>query len=133
MAITRQTILKALTVKQPWASLIMSGIKQIENRSWKPRVNVGERFVIHAGSGVADAKRIPKEFLATLPDERPKMLALGTVILMGYHLPGEDCDERCEVFGVPDAGYHWELGSPEWFDKPIQIQGKLGMWPISVE
>ena len=26
---------KVLTVKQPWASLIVHGIKDIENRSWK--------------------------------------------------------------------------------------------------
>lgn len=29
--------MKALTVKQPWASLIMSGEKDVENRSWATR------------------------------------------------------------------------------------------------
>nr|WP_254884213.1 MULTISPECIES: ASCH domain-containing protein [unclassified Bacteroides] len=26
--------MKAITIKQPWASLIVHGIKDIENRSW---------------------------------------------------------------------------------------------------
>lgn len=41
---------KVLTVKQPWAYLICSGIKPIENRSWKlPEKYNGERVLIHAG------------------------------------------------------------------------------------
>lgn len=27
--------MKALTIKQPWASLIVHGIKDIENRTWR--------------------------------------------------------------------------------------------------
>lgn len=30
----RQKIMKAITIKQPWASLIVEGIKDVENRSW---------------------------------------------------------------------------------------------------
>lgn len=44
--------MKTLTVKQPWASLIASGRKRIENRSWRPPVAlVGQRIAIHAGLG----------------------------------------------------------------------------------
>lgn len=44
--------MKALTVKQPWASLIASGIKGVENRSWKvPKSIQGQRIAIHAGKG----------------------------------------------------------------------------------
>jgi hypothetical protein len=43
---------KALTVKQPWASLIASGIKQVENRTYPvPKTVRGERVAIHAGKG----------------------------------------------------------------------------------
>jgi len=42
---------KALTVRQPWASLIVLGIKTIETRSWKlPAAMVGQRIAIHAGA-----------------------------------------------------------------------------------
>lgn len=41
--------MKAITIKQPWAYLICSGIKDIENRTWK--TNRRGRVLIHAGSG----------------------------------------------------------------------------------
>lgn len=45
--------MKALTLTQPWATLIALGIKRIENRPWKPPANmIGERFAIHASREV---------------------------------------------------------------------------------
>ncbi|NIJ34307.1 ASCH domain-containing protein [Sphingomonas oligoaromativorans] len=42
---------KALTIWQPWASLIMLGAKPYEWRRWKaPASMVGKRIVIHAGA-----------------------------------------------------------------------------------
>ena len=40
--------MKAISIKQPWASLIIWGIKPIENRTWKP-YHTGETL-IHASS-----------------------------------------------------------------------------------
>lgn len=41
--------MKALTLRQPWASLIVHGVKTIETRSWKaPDALIGERIAIHA-------------------------------------------------------------------------------------
>ena len=40
--------MKTLTVKQPWASLIVEGIKDIENRTWK--TNFRGRMLIHASA-----------------------------------------------------------------------------------
>lgn len=56
----KATIIKqpAITVRQPWASLIIEpdnanpgfGIKPIENRTWKcPKKYIGKRVLIHAG------------------------------------------------------------------------------------
>jgi hypothetical protein len=43
--------MKALTVWQPWASLIMIGAKPLEFRGWKPPQSlVGQRLAIHAAS-----------------------------------------------------------------------------------
>jgi hypothetical protein len=42
--------MKALTIWQPWASLLAHGIKAYETRSWAPpRDLMGERIAIHAG------------------------------------------------------------------------------------
>ena len=43
--------MKALTIWQPWASLIMAGAKPWEWRGWAPpRSLVGQRIAIHAGA-----------------------------------------------------------------------------------
>lgn len=48
--------MKAITVKQPWASLIVHGIKDVENRTWK--TNFRGRVLIHSGAKSAvDYKR----------------------------------------------------------------------------
>ena len=40
---------RALTLTQPWGGLIVSGVKRIENRPWKPAAHMlGRRFAIHA-------------------------------------------------------------------------------------
>lgn len=39
--------MKALSIRQPWAQLIVEGLKDIENRSWYTRVR-GE-ILVHAG------------------------------------------------------------------------------------
>jgi hypothetical protein len=43
--------MKALSVRQPWAHLIIHGEKDIENRSW--RANVRGRVLIHAANGMS--------------------------------------------------------------------------------
>jgi ribosomal protein S27E len=41
--------MKVLSIKQPWAYLICSGIKDVENRTWRcPKEYVGKRVLIHA-------------------------------------------------------------------------------------
>ena len=43
--------MKAITIKQPWASLIVHGIKDIENRTWPcPKKYLGQRVLIHSSA-----------------------------------------------------------------------------------
>jgi ASCH domain len=47
--------MKALTIWQPWASLIMVGAKPFEFRGWQPpRSIIGQRIVIHAAARKID-------------------------------------------------------------------------------
>lgn len=47
--------MKALTIWQPWASLIMAGAKPYEFRGWKlPASMIGQRIVIHAAARKID-------------------------------------------------------------------------------
>ena len=47
--------MKALSIRQPWAWLIVNGHKQFENRDWQPK-NPGRKFrgrvLIHASKGM---------------------------------------------------------------------------------
>ena len=51
--------MKALTIKQPWATLIMQGDKRFEFRSWQTKYR-GE-LLIHAGKGIDKHKMIKKK------------------------------------------------------------------------
>ena len=44
--------LKAISIRQPWAWLIVNGYKDIENRTWQTKVH--GQVLIHAGQSKAD-------------------------------------------------------------------------------
>lgn len=57
--------MKALTIWQPWASLIIAGAKPYEFRGWRaPRSLIGQRIVIHAGATKIPATEVAKLFVA---------------------------------------------------------------------
>lgn len=58
----------ALSIRQPWAWLIMNGGKDIENRNW--RTNVRGRVLVHAAKGVTkDEWREAWEWVKTVSPE----------------------------------------------------------------
>ena len=45
--------MKALSIRQPWAEMIVTGKKSIEIRSWRPvRMELPQKILIHAGKKV---------------------------------------------------------------------------------
>jgi len=94
--------LKAITLTQPWASLVMCGAKKIETRSWRTKYQ--GRVVIHAAKGmpmpalalamglsaVSGFREAPM-FKAALDraglqgDHLPRGVALGVVTLVGCY------------------------------------------------
>jgi hypothetical protein len=46
--------MKALSIRQPWAWLIVNGWKNIENREWPTRFR--GRFLIHASKGMTQSE-----------------------------------------------------------------------------
>lgn len=51
--------MKALTIWQPWASLIMAGAKPYEFRGWRPPASIiGQRIVIHAAARKVDFEEL---------------------------------------------------------------------------
>ena len=70
--------MKVLTIKQPWATLIMQGNKRFEFRSWQTKYR-GE-LLIHAGKGID--KEAVKRLANYLPQELPQGEILGKVTLV---------------------------------------------------
>lgn len=57
--------MKALTIWQPWASLIVAGAKPFEFRGWRaPRSLIGQRIVIHAAARRIDPAEVASVFVA---------------------------------------------------------------------
>lgn len=70
--------MRALTIKQPYASLIAAGIKQYETRHFQPRcIGPGDPLLIHAGKSVGTYER--RVFASTLLDPYRKPFNLGSL------------------------------------------------------
>jgi hypothetical protein len=146
--------MKTLSIKQPWASLIAHGIKDIENRTWKThfrgRIYIhssGQIYPFFKGNNLAfpvnQWEAINKKVDVSIKEEHNKFFLKSAII-------GEvdiiDCvinnpsiwAEQSE--GVTKVGrtniiigqkpiYNWVLANPVLYEKPIlNVKGKLSFW-----
>jgi hypothetical protein len=100
----------ALSIKQPWAALLVHGRKTIEVRRW-PTARRG-RILIHAA-------RVPDErpeAWAWVPEElRPAALQVGGIVGCGDLI---DCRAyRTAADFTADRGRH--CNDPAWFQPPV--------------
>lgn len=82
--------MKALTIWQPWASLIMAGAKPYEFRRWcAPRSLWRQRIVIHAGARKVVRDEVKWLLLQLQQDDRrgPQQLHWGTAIIPELAIP----------------------------------------------
>ena len=73
----------AITLYQPWVSLIALGVKTVETRSWPaPARLVGQRIAIHAGKRVVrrPGDAIERELRACWGDDWPVIIPTGAVV-----------------------------------------------------
>lgn len=70
--------MKALSIRQPWAWLIVHGYKDIENRSWNTKFR--GRVLIHAGKQPAVDLDDILEFCANLGIELPEFMYGGGIV-----------------------------------------------------
>jgi hypothetical protein len=108
--------MKTISVKQPWAYLICSGIKDIENRSWK--TDFRGRVLIHAPTNIS---KFGWEHI--LPhNEIKKSSIIGSVEII-------DCVKKHSSIWAEQDKWNWVLKDPILFNKPINnIKGKLSFW-----
>jgi activating signal cointegrator 1 len=126
--------MKALTLTQPWAQLVIEGVKHIETRSWS--TSYRGRLAIHAAKGWdADARLFAAQVCGgllpgwELPEDLPRGAVLGIVDLLDV-LPAAFVGNKREQFlGDFAVGrFGWVFGAIEVFPNPVLARGALGLW-----
>ena len=151
----------ALTVREPYATFLMLGVKRVETRTWRPDESlIGGRVAIHAGRAFDSDEffEMVSEIDADLvelhglddPGGYPRGKVLGTMRLddvgQVVNVVSEDyvtvrfSDGRQDVarvdsFGNYGAGrYLWYFSDADvWEGGGIEAKGRLGIWTFRRE
>ena len=122
--------MKTLSIKQPWASLIVLGIKDVENRSWS--TNFRGKIYIHASKvpvrglwNNLNREQVHEAIKSNKIDNYtvlPYGAIIGTVEIV-------DIVRNYDSIWAEKNQYNWVLKNPVLFDKPIEnVKGKLLLW-----
>lgn len=122
--------MKVLTIKEPWATLIIDGYKKYEFRSWK--TNYRGKILIHAGMS------LEKDMLERFKDYNlncSKGAIIGEAEIVDCILVDKKLNEELRkidnvVYGRSNhvETYAWKLENVVKYDNPIYVKGKLGLW-----
>ena len=146
----------AITIRQPWSSLVAIGAKKYETRTFAPPPKlIGQRIAIHAGAKKIDYAELPAMAISALLshgipglDSLPRGAVIGTAVIAGAVQCGEmDGDGfvlirnatharlvlpdffQSDPFGDYSPGrWAWKLTDVERFENPVPAKGKLGWW-----
>jgi hypothetical protein len=133
--------MKAITLWQPWASLIVMGLKTIETRTHPRLASLkGQRFAIHAGLhfdwDAANAIRAvcPDRIICYLGmmSAWPRGVVLGTAFCVDHRLLGAADSSAamidCEGVYLSRWGLILPAEKIEAFKPPIPAKGHQGIW-----
>lgn len=121
--------MKVLTIKQPWASLIINRYKEYEFRSWK--TNYRGKLLIHAGLST------DKKYLKVFESYNLEYIhgaIIGEVDLVDCILVDKKFNKKLNIINNKvyhhdyEGVYAWKLENVKIYNKPIYIKGKLGLW-----
>ena len=126
--------MQALSIRQPWATLIAAGLKDIENRSWQTAKAPG-RFLIHATKSKVPSnfEDYPSEMLGNVRNCRqmgqiPEFKNLPYGVVIGYVDCPEIVKDADSIWAQP-GNFHWKLENAWIFDDPVLgingVQGRL--------
>ena len=122
--------MKALTIKEPWATLIIDGYKKYEFRSWK--TNYRGKILIHAGKTLEKdmAERFKKYNLTYNCGYILGEAELSDCILVDEKFNEYLRDINPTVYSKSNhvEKYAWKLENIKKYDNPIFCKGKLGLW-----
>ena len=122
--------MKVLTIKEPWASLIIEKYKEYEFRSWK--TNYRGKILIHAGLSLE--KDMANRFKEYNLDYKCGYI-IGEAELVDCIKVDEKLNNYLKelnplVYARSNhvENYAWKLENIKKYDKPIPVKGKLGLW-----
>lgn len=123
--------MKTISIKQPYASLIVSGIKDIENRSWK--TSYRGRVLIHASavpalSGIEELTPEQMQFAYYEIEDGKEIEPILTSAIIGS-VEIVDCVQNHNSIWAEKGVWNWVLANPVKFKNPILgVKGKLSLW-----
>jgi len=122
--------MKALSLKQPFAELILSGKKKIELRRWN--TNFRGKFLIHS-SKIPDAQSMKKFNFKDLKHG----FILGEADLIDvkkYKSKKEHQeDKNLHLADSSWGSYGFVIKNPKRFKHPIPAKGKLNFWNFELK
>jgi hypothetical protein len=127
--------MNALTLTQPWATLVALGHKRVETRSWS--TSYTGPLAIHAAKGFP---RIARDFAAAertlgrVPERMPLSAIVATCVLVACR-PTEVVALRISglerYLGDYTSGrWAFELGDIQELLEPVFCRGMLGLWTL---
>lgn len=140
--------MKALTIWQPWTSLLVSGKKIYETRSWattyrgpiaihaakRPVRRTIDALAADRGDGWLTLDYFDSLFMRPGElDQLPTGAIVGTAILTGCNLITEDfvakISDMERALGDFTLGrYAWEFQKMAPVDPPVPVKGMQGLW-----
>lgn len=122
--------MKALTIKEPWATLIIEGYKAYEFRSWK--TNYRGKILIHAGMTL---EKENAEKFKNYELNYSKGAIIGEAELTDCIFVTKEINEELKkinplVYGKSGhvEKFAWKLENVKKYEKPILTKGQLGLW-----
>ena len=124
---TKKFAIRALSIQQPLAELILRKKKRHEIRSWS--TNHRGPFLIHTSLKVDS---VCGEDEGIDPKKLPRGAFVGVVMLVDVQP-----FTRKHLRGLPCAGWSpnyfaWELKNPLRLARPIKAKGRLGLFSVSI-
>jgi hypothetical protein len=101
----------ALTIRQPWAYLIVTGAKRVEHRTW--RTHHRGALLIHAGLEIDEAGF--EDTFGAAPDR--------CELVRGAIVGVVEVTDMVRHGGI----FHWVLANPRSIE-PVECAGRLGLW-----
>lgn len=128
--------MKALTIREPWASLLAVGAKRVETRGWPTRHR--GPLAIHAGRRWTRGEQDAWDDLGwiSLRGRRPArgcVVAVAQLVACERMTPELIAEQgRLELsYGLWEPGrWAWRLEGVVALPEPIAVRGRQGLWDL---